>query len=361
MIEDTGVLAVIGAEVFVAVPIDAGFAEVSAVVELDAADAAFDEAAGHEAVVAEVAEDGIVQAVHAVGGGGFFREVSDFGSADLHAGGEFVAFDAGDERVLVIVFAGVAGVELGEEIVGGGLLGAGDLRGRFEIGDGFRLIAEDDALVGGGEEAVAPVGDAAGRESATIGEDDEGGEVLVFGAESVGDPGADGGEALEDEAGGHLEDGGSVGVGAGDHRVEEGEVVGEVAQVGQEIGDHFAGLAAGAEGPGGFHEGAAFSEERGDGVGALGFEAVVLGEIGFVVEGVDGRNSAGEEDHDEVLGLGGEVGVGSAEAGGGAGVAGEEVSEGESGGAAADFPEEFAARGTAGRGGAMGHRGTRWC
>ena len=83
--------------------------------------------------------------------------------------------------------------------------------------------------MGGGEEAIAPVSDATGRESATVRQDDEGGQVFVFAAQAVTDPGADAGEALGDEAGGHLEEGGAVGIGAGHHRVQKSHVVGESA------------------------------------------------------------------------------------------------------------------------------------
>ena len=86
-----------------AVPVNAGFAEVAAAVELDAADAAFDEAAGHETVIPKVAGNGLVEAVERAGGGGFGADVGDFGGAELHAGGEFITPDAGDQGI----FAGV--------------------------------------------------------------------------------------------------------------------------------------------------------------------------------------------------------------------------------------------------------------
>ena len=64
LIEDARVLAVIGAQVFVTVPVDARFAEMAAVVHLNAADALLDQTPRHQAVVAVVARDGIVEAVH---------------------------------------------------------------------------------------------------------------------------------------------------------------------------------------------------------------------------------------------------------------------------------------------------------
>ena len=63
-----------------------------------------------------------------------------------------------------------------------------------DVGDGVFAFTELDAGVGGGEEAGGPEGGATG-EAGTGGHDDEGGEVIGFGSESVESPRAEAGSA----------------------------------------------------------------------------------------------------------------------------------------------------------------------
>ena len=71
--------------------------------DLDAADAAFDEAAGHEAVVGEgsLFLDG--RAVHVEHRLRFVRNVGQFRHAGLHAKGHFVLGDAGGDFGISVV------------------------------------------------------------------------------------------------------------------------------------------------------------------------------------------------------------------------------------------------------------------
>jgi hypothetical protein len=95
LVEDGEVAIVVGLEGLVGVPVeqavDAGGA--GGTVELDVADAAFDEAAGEQAVAGVGGERGIgvVGAVEVERGLRFAGEVGDFRGRELHAGGERVA------------------------------------------------------------------------------------------------------------------------------------------------------------------------------------------------------------------------------------------------------------------------------
>ena len=84
-----------------------GVVVVAAGVELDEAHAALDEAAGHEALAAELFGALIVQAVELLGLGRFACDVDGLGGVLLHAVGELVAFDARGEFWVVRVLGGV--------------------------------------------------------------------------------------------------------------------------------------------------------------------------------------------------------------------------------------------------------------
>ena len=87
-----------------------------AVPELDEADAAFEEAAGHEALAGEGAG-----AVEVADGLGFAVEIEGIGGLGLHAVGEFETADAGFELGVVMAAGEVVFVELAEEVELGGL------------------------------------------------------------------------------------------------------------------------------------------------------------------------------------------------------------------------------------------------
>jgi hypothetical protein len=65
--------------------------------DLDEPHARFREAAGHEALAAEVLRNGVIEAVELFGGLGFVAEVLQFGGFGLHAEGEFKGLDAAFE------------------------------------------------------------------------------------------------------------------------------------------------------------------------------------------------------------------------------------------------------------------------
>jgi hypothetical protein len=88
--------------------------------------------------------------------------------------------------------------------------------------------------------------------------------------------------------------------------VEKAEVVGVGSEVGEEVGDHFAGLTAGLKIPERFGDvtGGPF---EGDGGDAWWLLAVVFVEVWLVVEGVDVGDGAGAVDDKNALGGGGVV------------------------------------------------------
>ena len=301
------------------------------VVELDHADAALDEAAGEEAVVGEGGFAG-GGAVHVEGGLGFFGDVHQIGDAGLHAVGHFVLADAGGdfgvaqgaEALFVEGFDGVEDVAA---------IAAGVAFGIAEEEDGVAFGAELDALVDAGEEAGGPEG-GAGATGGAGEHDDVGGEVAVFTAEAVGDPGPHGGAAALAEAAVEEHLGGGVIDLVGVEGFDDAEVVGDGGEVGQQFGHPGAALAVlfefegGAlEGGFGADEGEAFAFEEFGGAGL----AAAFDELGFVVEEIELRGGADHVEVDDVLGLGGEVGVageGDVGRGGGGEVAGEEGAEG---------------------------------
>lgn len=276
---------------------------VGAVEELDDADAFFEEAPGEDAVFGvflfEVGPG--VGAVLFVDGGGFVGEVHHFGNGDLHFAGEFVARNAGGEVGVARIFFEVVSVEAFEDLGGEAVVGGGVAVGTTQVG-GRIFGVEVGALEGGGEEAVAEVIFAGAGHAAGVVDGDEGGEVFVIGSEGVGDPGAEGGKALHGETGVHEVFALGVGGGHGVEGVEEAEVIGMGAEVGEEVRDHLAGLAARFEIPEGFGDvaGGAF---EGDGGNAGRFLTVIFVEVWLVVEGVDVGDGAGAVDDEDAFGL----------------------------------------------------------
>ena len=89
----------VAAHVLVAVPVDARGTERAAGYELYKAYALFEEATRHQAVAAEIFGFIFVEAVAFARGGRLAIQVSHFRNSQLHAGGQFVAFHAGNKRI----------------------------------------------------------------------------------------------------------------------------------------------------------------------------------------------------------------------------------------------------------------------
>ena len=187
-----------------------------------------------------------VRAVALKRGFRFTGNIDQFGDGSLHAEGHFVLGDAGvGFRVAglleLFLVEGVEAIEhLAAEI-------AGDAGGIGEVEDRIALGTERDALVFGGEETTTPK---AGVESLgiTFGgpggiEDDEGGEIFVFAAESVAEPCAEAGTAGDLVAGLDVGDGWIVIDGLGVETADDGEVIDHFGGVGEQFADPGARLA----------------------------------------------------------------------------------------------------------------------
>ncbi len=301
-----GVAADVGFDVVVVIPGLAG-----AVPELDHADAAFEEASGDEGLAAVD-----VVAVHLADVGWFAGDVEGVGGLQLHAEGQFEGFEAGFEAGVAEAGALVFEVQFAEEVElaaldGGVGVGAADVLDQFV--DLTELGVDEGPLEDAGQEAGLPVlgildGHAAGAHG------DEAGEVLVFGAETVEDPGAEAGAGLDAVAAVHEHEGRLVVGDLGDHGPDDGDVVGMGGGLVEQFADFEAAAAAGVEGEGGGEGDAGFAF----GAEVFGGErfAGVAGEGGFGVEGVDVGGAAVEEEVDDAFGFGGEVGWAGDEGGG---------------------------------------------
>ncbi len=135
-----------------------------------------------------------------------------------------------------------------------------------------------------------------------VGEDNKGGEVVVFATEGVGDPGASGREAGEVEAGGLEESALGMDSGFADEIVDESEVVDDLAKRGDNGAKHFARLAVGGEFPGVGHGVPGGGLEEFDFFTWVPWLTVFFCEEGFVIEGVDVACSTGHEELDDAFG-----------------------------------------------------------
>ena len=162
-----------------------------------------------------------------------------------------------------------------------------------------------------GEERVVPLFATAGG-GPVWGECDETGEVLIFGAEAVKDPGAHAGADARELAGGHDELGGLVHGGFGVHGADDAEFVGVGGEFWKQLTDIHSGLAMLCEGESGALEFAGESAHAGGGLAGIFlvlFEdfvdeaPVIFFERGFGVEGIDLRGAAFAEDVDDAFGF----------------------------------------------------------
>ena len=284
----------------------------STVEELHEADAALAEAAGHEGIVGEGAGLAGVLAVEFEGGLGFVGNVGELGHGHLHAEGHLVLGDAGFD-LGVVEFLVMDTVEVAKVVEGFAAEVGVDTVGVVEVEDGILAGTEADALVFGREEAGSPEAVVEGLAGPVGGHGDEGGQVGVFAAETVGKPGADGGAAGELEAGLEEGDGRVVIDGLGVHRANHADVIGHAGKVREEVGverlsalAHLLEVEGGAgDGEGclsGGHAGFALSVEDGGG----DFLTVEFVELRFGIEEVHLRWASALEKIDDALGFGGE-------------------------------------------------------
>ncbi len=224
--------------------------------ELDEADVSFRHAAGEDAIGGVAAWASRIGPVHFEDVLGFVGKVGEFGDGGLHPVGHFVLADAGGNFGI----AGVVefeGVDFLEAVQHGAAQGAREAFWVVEVEDGFAGVSEFNALKAGGEEAGAPVivveGLVAGAEHFRD-KNDVIGQVSVWGAEPVADPRADGGASGELMSCEQERHGGGMINLLGAHGLDEAEVIGDGADVGQPFADGGAALSPALEPCVGWHD-----------------------------------------------------------------------------------------------------------
>ena len=235
----------------------------------------------------------------------FLGDVEGFRGGNLHSTCDFPCLDAGFQSAQPRVGFEILGVECRHHIA----LGREEVFRPlgFEKTDGFGTRSQPDALklAGkkiGSESDVPAVGQIAG-------ECDKTGEVFALGAERVVAPGADAGALLVKRTGVHAHDCLEMVRVAGVQRVDEAELVGLCAEMGEQAAEHHSRLSARVKVPDG-----AF--EKDPSIAAQGLSHAgehVVGNIfrvvpekgGLVVKAVDVREAAVEKDENDAFGLGG--------------------------------------------------------
>src|SRR5262249_50890097 len=154
-----------------------------------------------------------------------------------------------------------------------------------------------------------------------------------------GRPAAHAREALQDEAGVHLEHGRAVRVAARRQRVDEGDVIDAAREVRQQIADPLAVAAVPRPAPRTAEEVAVTALEGDDTAGARQRLAVTADQLRLVLEGVEVADGAGAEDLEDAPGLRGEVRPPPLI--GGAGLVGEERGERDAPQTGAHLAEEL--------------------
>lgn len=158
--------------------------------DLHEADATLDEATGDKHLAALQ-----VVAIHVADVLRLEGDVESVGRFELHTVGEFEALEASFELGIVVAGLGVFFVEVAEKVELLALTTPGDVLGLHvldELAGIGRFGVDVGSLIGGGEEAGLPIL-GPGNGIASGAHRDEAGEVLVLGAEAVGDPGTDAG------------------------------------------------------------------------------------------------------------------------------------------------------------------------
>ena len=162
------------------------------------------------------------------------------------------------------------------------------------------------ALEGGREESGPPVVRAVLRHTARIGNGDIGWQVAAHAAERVGGPGTKAGKTIQQRAGRKEILAGAMGVGFACEGMDEGDVVGQPGEVGNQVADPLAGIPMLAEPvlwPREISSGSLEGHRRTTGKRF----AVPFDEFGFVIPRFELAHRTGAEDDDDVFRLGREM------------------------------------------------------
>ena len=239
---------------------------------------------------------------------GLLRDVERLLRGRLHGGGQLVAGDAGFELGFARMQLQVPLVELVEKRQVLLLERPFEAWRRIEIEDPRFLRPQHGSLIKGRHEAARPVERAVDRMSARIGQHHVRRQVLRFVSQGVDEPAShrrpagDAGDAAVEITDRHF-----VAVVPGVHRADDGDVIDDAGNFGEQLRDLGAALAALFElertaeeffaGP---------VDEAEDDVAAV-IGAAVLRQLGLGIEQVDVRRAAVHEERDHRVRFGGEV------------------------------------------------------
>ncbi len=134
---------------------------------------------------------------------------------------------------------------------------------------------------------------------------DEAGKVFVLGAETVADPCSHGRAYFREGAGVELEGGAGVLWIVGAHATEEAEIVGDRGEVGHEIGDHHAALAARFDGGHCFEGEKLFGADLGDFFAERRIDGLTVHSVDviFGIEEIHLRGAAAHEEENDAFGF----------------------------------------------------------
>ena len=168
-------------------------------------------------------------------------------------------------------------------------------------------VVEMRALMLGRQKSGAPQRLAVGR----IAQGDEPGQVPVFAAQSVRNPGAERGAGRGDVAGVNQVPRGRVRRIEGEHRADDAKVVHDLRGTRQKLADLDSALSASLEGERGRQQPARHALRSQ--VGGVGASAFVLQQGRLGIEQIDLRRPSGHEQKNDVLGFWGEMRPGRTE------------------------------------------------
>jgi hypothetical protein len=170
----------------------------------DKTNAPLDETPGDEASGSEVFGLLLIDSVDPQRRFALLTDIEGFLRRDLHAGGEFEALDARLEFGLTGTGVEVSAVKTINKVEVSLLRVALERHGRIEIENARFLRPDHGALVNRGKPSIREVVDPEHGQAAGIGEGDKGGQVLIFGPESVGEPAPEGGTSGEEIGRAHV-------------------------------------------------------------------------------------------------------------------------------------------------------------
>ena len=237
---------------------------------------------------------------------GLAGQVGHLRDGELHAGGQFVAGNSRGQFGVAGKPLGVAFIEALEKTPRGAVAGGGHATGACQIANWICGV-ELGALESRRQESGRPVVHAVLGLTTRIGKGHISGQALVVAAQGVGHPSAHAGKSIQRVAGGHVILAGAVRVGLPLHGVDEAHLIGQIAEVWQQVRDHLAALTAGTELPRALVQCTLLALEGDELLGAGHGLTMATDQLRLVIEGVELAAGAATKDHQHILGARREV------------------------------------------------------